>query len=125
MKKNVVAFVLALVGAIFGLIGGILWTACADTCATIVGEAGPYIAGFVILGMGGAVLALVGGIQAFGYRKGGFVLTLSGLILQVGQLILACVFTEGFIFVLNLWTMLSIVLLVVAVIFAHKKKPAD
>lgn len=121
MKKNTAALVLAILGAISGLIGGILWTACADTCSGLVAEAGLYIIGFVVLGIGGAVIALIGGIQAFGFKKSGFVLTLIGLIFQIGQLIFACVFLGGFSFILNLWTILSIILLLVAVILAHRK----
>lgn len=128
MKKNTAALVLAIIGAVFGLIGGILWTACADLVGSVEsaatgsnGNSAVYLACFIILGIGGAVLALVGGIQAFGYRKGGFVLTLIGLLFQVGQLIAACVAVEGFSFLLNLCTLVSIILLVVAVIFAHKK----
>lgn len=121
-KKNVAAFVLALVGAICGLIGGILWSACAEACADIVGSSGGYIAGFVILGIGGAVLALIGGIQALGYKKGRLLLTVLGLVFEVGHIILACVFVEGFSFVLNVWTLLSILLLVISVIMIVMKK---
>lgn len=121
MKKNTAAFVLALLGAIFGLIGGILYAACADACATVVKSSTGYIAGFAILGVGGAVIALIGGIQSFGFKKGGFFLILSGLLMQVGQLILACVFIGAFSFALNLWTILAIVMLVVSAIFAAKK----
>lgn len=121
MKKNTAAFVLALIGSIFGLIGGILWTACADTCAGIIAEAGPYVFGFVILGMGGAVIALVGGIRAYGFHKGSFATILIGLVFQVAQLILACVFLGGFSFMLNLWTLLSILLLLIAAIYARRQ----
>ena len=119
--KNTAAFVLALIGAIFGAIGGIMWTTCADTCADIVAEAGPYIAGFVILGIGGAILGLIGGIQAYGGKKGGFLLTLLGGIFQVGQLILACVFLGEFNFGLNVCTLVAIILFVIALIFIRKK----
>lgn len=121
-KKNIAAFVCALLGAICGLVGGIIWAACADTCADIVGSSAGYIAGFVILGIGGAVLGLIGGIQALGFKKGRVVLSVLGLALEVGQLILACVFAEGFSFILNLWTLLSIVLLFVTVLLVFIKK---
>ncbi len=125
MKKNTAAFVLALIGAILGLIGGILWTACADAVNSVGGDGTVYLVCFIILGMGGAVLALVGGIQAFGFKKGAFALTFLGLLFQVGMLIAACVAVEGFSFVLNLCTILSIILLVIAVVFARKKPTAE
>ena len=76
---------------------------------------------YIILGIGGAVLALVGGIRAFGYKKGGFVLVLLGLLFQIGMLITACVAVEGFSFLLNLCTIVAIILLVIATVFAHRK----
>ena len=126
-KRNTAAFVLALLGAIFGLIGGILWPACADAIGSIESAVSGgssttvYLVFFIILGIGGAVLALVGGIRAFGYKKGGFVLVLLGLLFQIGMLITACVAVEGFSFLLNLCTIVAIILLVIATVFAHRK----
>lgn len=128
MKKNTATFVLALIGAIFGLIGGILWTACADAVnnveSAVTGGTSStvYMVCFIILGIGGAVVALVGGIQAFGYKKGAFVLTLVGLLLQVGMLIASCVYVSGFSFLLNICTIVAIILLVIAVVFAFIRK---
>lgn len=122
-QKNTAAFVLALLGAIFGLIGGILWAACADAINSVAddGSTTVYLVFFIILGIGGAVVSLVGGIQAFGFKKGAFVLTLIGLLLQVGMLICACVAVGGFSFLLNLCTIVSIILLIIAVVFARRK----
>ena len=123
--KNTACFVCALIAAIFGLIGGILWSACASACAEMGADDGTlYLIGFIILGIGGSVVALIGGIQAYGFKKAGFPLVLVGLLLQVGQLILACVAVEGFSFVLNLCTIVSIILLIVAVVFARRKEPS-
>lgn len=126
--KNTGAFVCGLIGAIFGLIGGILWTACADVLNTAVSAAGGdggsmtvYLVCFIILGIGGAVLALIGGIQAFHFKKGGFLCTLLGLLFQVGHLIANCVGVGGFSFLLNICTIVSIILLLVATILACKK----
>lgn len=127
MKKNVAALVLAIFGAVFGLIGGILWSACANFVselqqATDGGNSGTiYLVCFIVLGIGGAVLALVGGIQAYNYKKGALVLTLIGLLFEVGCLIASCVSISGFSFVLSLCTIVSIILLIVAVVFAAKK----
>ena len=125
MKKNVAALVLAIIGAVFGLIGGILWSACAEAVSEVSGDSTSiiYLVCFIVLGIGGAVLALVGGIQAFNYKKGAFALTLVGLLFQVGCLVAACVAVSGFSFLLNLCTIVSIILLIVAVIFAHRKQP--
>lgn len=130
MKKNTAGFVLALIGAIFGLIGGILWTACADAVngvSSSVGGSGNestiYMVCFIILGIGGAVISLIGGIQAFGYKKGGLVLTIVGLLFQIGMLIASCVYVGGFSFLLNVCTIIALILLAVALIFIVKNKP--
>ena len=122
-KKNVAAFVLALIGSIFGIIGGLLWAACAEACADIVGSSTGYVAAFVILGIGGAIVALVGGIQAFGFKKGRLVLTIVGLAMQIGHIIVSCVFAEGFSFILNFWTILAVILIGISLIMVIIKKP--
>lgn len=121
-KKNTAAFVLALIGSIFGLIGGILWTTCADAVNSVSGGQGTvYLVCFIILGIGGAVLSLVGGIRAYGFKKGAFALTFLGLLFQIGMLIAACVAVEGFEFLLNLCTLVAILLLVIATVYARRK----
>lgn len=121
MKKNIAALVLAILGAIAGVVGGIMWAACADACADVVGSSVGYTVGFILLGIGGAVLSLVGGIQAFTYKKGRVVLSVFGLLFEVGALILQCVFIEGFEFVLSMWTMFAIILLFIETILAARK----
>ena len=121
MKKNVAAFVLALIGAITGFIGGILWTAFADACVSISGEGALWMVGFIVLGLGGSLIGLIGAIQAFGFKKGGLPLIALALVLQIGQLILACVAAESFAFVLNFWTLIAIVLFAIALFFARTK----
>lgn len=121
MKKNTAALVLSILGAIFGVIGGILWATCADTCADIVQSSTGYTIGFIALGVGGSVLSLIGGIQAFGFKKAGLPLSVVGLLLQVGNFVLECVFLGGFSFVLSLWTILAMIMLVIATVFAAKK----
>ena len=126
--KNTGAFVCGLIGAIFGLIGGILWTACADflnSAASAVGaDTGNttiYLVCFIVLGIGGAVLALIGSIQAFHFKKGGLALTLLGLLFQVGLVVADCIGVGGFSFLLNLPTLVAVILLLVATILAAKK----
>lgn len=124
MKKNTAALVFAILGAIFGIVGSIIWAACADTCASIVGSSTGYTVGFLLLGIGGAVVSLIGGIQAFAYKKAALPLSVVGLLMQVGNLVLECVFAEGFSFVLSLWTILSIIMLVIETVFAARKPQA-
>lgn len=122
MKKNTASLVLAIIGAICGLIGGIMWATCADACANIVGSSTLYTVLFLVFGIGGAVISLIGGIKAFTYQKGRFGLSLFGWLLQVANLIVQCVFAEGFSFVLSLWTLLAIILLLVATILSRKSE---
>ncbi len=122
MKKNTAALVFSILGAIFGVIGAIMWAACADTCANVVGSSTLYTMGFIVLGVGGGVLSLIGGIQAFGFKASGFALSIIGFLMQVGNLVLECVFAEGFSFILSLWTLLAIVMLLLATIFAKRKQ---
>lgn len=122
MKKNTAALVLAIIGTVFGIIGAIMWAACADTCADIVGSSTGYTVGFIVLGLGGAVFSLIGGIQAYNLKKSGLALSVVGLLMQFGNIILQCVFLGGFSFVLSLWTIVAIILLLVATILAGRKQ---
>ena len=128
MKKNTAALVFAILGAIFGLIGGILWAACAQTCAgvssAVGGESGTpvgYMIGFICLGIGGALFMLIGGIQAFTYKKAGTALSILGFLLQIGCLVLQCVFVGGFSFTLSLCTIVSVLMGLMQAIFAARK----
>lgn len=128
MKKNTAALVFGILGAIFGLIGGILWAACAQTCAGVsmaVGGSGGtpigYLIGFIGLGIGGALFLLIGGIQAFGYKKAGAALTILGFFLQVGCLALQCVSVGGFSFTLSLCTIVSVLMAFLQIVFAARK----
>lgn len=123
MKKNIASLVLAIIGAIFGLIGGILWAACADTAADLLDDGGStiYLACYIVFGIGGAVLSLVGGIQSYNRKKGGLVCSVLGLLFQVAVLIASCVHVGGFSFLLELCTIVAIILLLVQVIMAARK----
>lgn len=128
MKKNTAPFVCGLIGAIFGLIGGILWSACTSVIAEAQAALGAgssvvvYVVCFVIFGIGGGVIALVGSIMAFGWKKSGFPLLLVGLLFQVATIIAACVAVHGFSFVLNICSIVAVILLLVATILAIVKK---
>lgn len=122
MKKNIAALVFAILGAVFGVIGALMWSACADTCAGIDASANGYTAGFIILGIGGSVLSLIGGIRAYGFNSGRLALSVIGLLMQIGNLILECVFLGGFSFIMSVWTLLALLMLLLGTCFAAKKE---
>lgn len=128
MQKNTAALVFAILGAIFGAIGGIMWAACASTCAGVSSAAGGssatptgYMIGFLLLGVGGALVSLIGGIQAFRFRPSGAALTLFGLLMQAGCLVLQCVSVGGFSFTLSLCTIVAVLMALLQAVFAAKK----
>lgn len=136
MKKNTAAFVCGLIGAIFGLLGGILCSACTGLLAaveeavnTVSGASGnttlPYLIVFIIMGIGGSVVALVGAIQALGYKKAGFPLCLVGLLLQVGTLVAGFVGYGVAELYVGLGTVVAVILLIVATVKSKKTMPAD
>lgn len=120
--RNTGAFVCGLLGAVCALIGGLMWSTCAESCAGFGMDVGIYMVGFLGCGVGGAVLALIGAILSFGYKKGGFALLLIGFLLQIGQLAVACIFYQGFSLIMNISTLLAIILLLIAMILARKKQ---
>ena len=129
MKKNIGTLVCAIIGTVFGVISAILWAACADLANSIDSATGGsgnaatlYLALFLILGLGGSVLSLIGGIQAFNYKKAGLVLSVIGLLMQLGMIIVECVSVGGFSFLLTFITIIALVLFLVATILAGVKK---
>ena len=129
MKKNTGALVCSIIGAVFAVLGGILWASCADAAGAIGSAAGGdrtmstvYMVVYLVLGIGGGVLALLGGIRAYGGKtKATFLCALGGL-MQVGNLIAQCVSVGGFSFLLSLSTLVAIVLLLVATILCAKNR---
>ena len=128
MKKNVAALVFGILGAISGLVGAIMWAACARTCAGFSGAMGGgssvpigYMLGFIALGGGGAVIGLIGGIQAYGFKRAGLGLSLFALVLEIGDVILEYVFSGGFSFTLFLSTLLSTLMFLLSTCFAARK----
>lgn len=118
-SKNTAALVFAILGTIFGAIGALMWTACAD-CASIGGSSTLYTIGFIAFGIGGAVCAMIGGIQAFSFKSGSFGLSLFGMLFQIGNLVLQIVFAESFSFILSLWTILAILMGLLQTIFVKR-----
>lgn len=128
MKKNTAALVFGILGGIFGLIGAIMWAACAKTCADVSGGLGGgtsiplgYMLGFIGLGGGGAVMGLIGGIQAYGFKGTGLGLSVFALLLEIGDLVLEYVFLGAFSITLFLATIVSILMFFLATCFAARK----
>ena len=134
--KNVGALVCGIIGSVFALIGAIIWTAAFGTaadCLSSIGfdstKAAVYCAVFAILGIGGGVVSLVGSVQAFKFKQpAGIVMSIVGLLCQVGAFIAQCVVAGGHfgaIIILSIWTIIGLVLLVVETILAGKKAPKN
>lgn len=128
MKKNTAALAFAILCGIFGLIGGIMWAACAKTCAGFASATGVngtmpigYMIGFIALGIGGALLSLIGGIRAYSFQGGGTALSVLGFLMQAGCLALECFFVEGFSFTLSLCTLVAVLMGLLQSCFAARK----
>ncbi len=129
MGKNTGALVFSIIGAIFAILGGILWATCADAIGSIGGAAGGdtttptiYMIVFLVLGIGGGVIALLGGIRGYGEKSKATFLCVLGTLMQIGNLIAQCVSVSGFSFLMSLSTILAIVLLIVATILCAKNR---
>lgn len=121
MKKNVTSLVMSIIGAVFALIGTVMWAACSELVSDLGGNSTGYTVGFVLLGLGGGVLSLIGGIQAYSLKKSGKALSVIGLLLQIGNLILQCMFIEKFSFSSSLWTILAIIMFAIGTLIALMK----
>ncbi len=129
MKKNTGALVVSIIGAVLAILGGILWSTCADAIGSVGSAAGAdttdatiYLIVFLVLGIGGGVIGLLGGIWAYSGKSKAVLLCVLGLLTQVGNLIAECVSVSGFSFLLSMSTLMAIVLFLVAVILAARKK---
>lgn len=127
MKKNTGALVVSIIAAIFAIIGGILWSTCADAAGSLGSAAGAdttnatvYLIVFLVLGIGGGVVGLLGGIRAHAGKSKGVLLCVLGLLTQIGNLIAECVSVGGFSFFLSMSTILAVVFFLVAAILAAK-----
>lgn len=124
-NKNIVALILGLAGAIAGIVGGFIWAGFAKTCANATENVSAYTAGFTILGIGGAVVALLGAINSYSYKRSGFILSLIALGMEVGQFALACACIKQFDILVNFFTVICIILLTLTAFFAFRKQPED
>lgn len=140
MTKHSAPLVFAIFGGIFGLIGAVMWATCTETCAGVSSALGSlieygrenselltlYMWGYIILGGGGAIVGLIGGVQAYAFKKSGLVLSLIALAMEVADLVLEIKhmggFSGGFSFILCFSTILSIVMFLLASIFSAKKQ---
>lgn len=101
MEKNKAGLVLAIIAAIFGIIGGLMWTACsaaADSLMDLLKGVNIPVDEFqtktkillalsIIFGIGGSVVTLVGGIQGNTFKKGSFICAAVGCACQLGLVI--------------------------------------
>lgn len=121
-RRNVPALVLGIVGASFAAFGAVVWLILAAFA-----EAGAevYLAVFLLFGLGGAAVSVVGCVQAFRYGAGRLLLSLIGLWCEIGCLfaqIWMCV-REGPPLILSGCTVIAVVLLLVESVFSAAKKP--
>ena len=134
--RNVGALVCAIIGAVFGILGGILWLACAsaftDASNALDGAIStpiePYLV--AVFGLVGSILTIVGGAQAFGYKKRmvAIVLSFLGFIFQLVSLVVVFVwlrgsFTAGIL--AGIWTIFALILSLVAACLSLKKNPNE
>lgn len=131
-KKNTIALVFGILGAVLAFLGGLLWASCADmiNCSDALPEMDGvwlYTMFFVVLGIGGSVISLIGGIQAYNYGRGRFVLSFIGLLFQLGCLAVQIVLLmsiEGKVSFFSLsFTIVALILLFAETIFSAAKNP--
>ena len=131
-KKNTVALVFGIIGAICAFLGGLFWASCVDliNCSEAASETDGmwlYSVFFVVLGIGGAVIALIGSIQAYNYGRGRFVLSFIGLLFEAGclavQIVLLMTLGEKGHFLLMSLTIVALILLLAETIFSAGKNP--
>lgn len=110
---KIAALVVGLVGGIFCLIGGMCLTACAEALALIPGEFDYSIFGY-LLGIGGAIVGIVGAALALKNGKIAGILMLIGFAMSVGLIIIFIVAYEAF----SSMNLVSAIILLVAAILA-------
>ncbi len=132
MKKNIAPLVCGIIGTFFGLIGGFFWVSCADFWGTMneVAEVGRaetiWMVLFIVFGLGGPVIGLIGSILAFGFKRAGGVLLLFAMLFCIGHIVVTMLYTEGmFTFVGEMFTIFALILFLVAVCFGFRKAPKE
>lgn len=134
-KRNIGALVCAIIGAVFGMLAGVIWMSCFLSAGSLVSQAGfdgskGTLYGVVLglLGIGGGVFTLIGGVQAFRYQKRTVAIALSfvGAAFQLGALIATIIiFGSAFIatIAISIETIISLILCIVAACLSLKKNP--
>ena len=99
-KKNIAPLICGIIGTVFGLVGGFLWVACADCIhgldAALSGDTGGNMVWtvlFILFGLVGPVLGLIGAILAFGYKRAGGALLLVALLFCIGHIVVTVIYT--------------------------------
>ena len=64
-KKNIAPLICGIIGTVFGLVGGFLWVACSDCAYYGLPLDTIWLLLFILFGLGGPVLGLIGSILAF------------------------------------------------------------
>ena len=133
-KKNIAPLICGIIGTVFGLVGGFLWVACADCLhgldAALSGDTGGntvWTVLFILFGLVGPVLGLIGAILAFGYKRAGGALLLVALLFCIGHIVVTVIYTgAGFFanFVMEMCTIFALILYLVATCFGFRKAPA-
>lgn len=133
-KKNIAPLICGIIGTVFGLVGGFLWVACADCIhgldAALSGDTGGNMVWtvlFILFGLVGPVLGLIGAILAFGYKCAGGALLLVALLFCIGHIVVTVIYTgAGFFtnFVMETCTIFALILYLVATCFGFRKAPA-
>ena len=131
--KNIGALVCAVIGGVFGMGSGLLWTLGFINALVEVSGYGFYVSSvsfgvllFALLGVGGGVVTIIGGTQAFRYkrRRSSIALSFTGFACQLVCPIMTLVVYGGFpvgALVLGLGTLLSLPVCLASACLSLKK----
>ena len=92
-RKNGPALAAAIIAVPVGLAGGIYWVAFSNVHHT---QSAVYILCFIVLGMVGPLIGLVGGMLGFGWHRSGGVLLSVAALFAVALVPLSCVYAGEF-----------------------------
>lgn len=118
LGHNTAALVLGIFGILLAIVGAFLSIFLSNLARDVsaLGGAAPwktklYLGLFIALGIGGALFALIGSIQAYRYRGGRVAWSVLGFLMEVGCLVAQCVGIGGFSFLLSSCTVLGVLFL--------------
>lgn len=92
-RKNGTALAAAIIATPVGLAGGVYWALLSNVYHP---QGGWYILGFILLGMVGPLLGLMGGMLAFGWHRSGWVLLALACVCAAALVPLSCVYAGDF-----------------------------